>query len=148
MGFISEFKAFISRGSVVDLAVGVIIGGAFGGIVNALVNDIIMPPIGMLTSGVDFKDLFFALDGNSYPSLAAAKAVKPHPPALLMYGDFINTVINFLIIAFCIFLLIKAITKLMPKPVPPPAPPPGPTLDQQLLTQIRDLLSKGEVRIA
>jgi large conductance mechanosensitive channel len=142
MGFISEFKAFISRGSVVDLAVGVIIGGAFGGIVNALVNDVIMPPIGMLTSGVDFKDLFFALDGNRYPSLAAAKSVKPHPPALVMYGDFVNTVINFLIIAFCIFLLIKALSKLMPKPAPPP--PPGPTVEQQLLTQIRDLLAKGE----
>jgi large conductance mechanosensitive channel len=147
MAFISEFKAFISRGSVVDLAVGVIIGGAFGAIVTALVNDIIMPPIGMLTSGVDFKELFLALDGNSYPSLAAARAVKPHPPALLMYGDFINTIINFLIIAFCIFLLIKAITRLMPKPVPPP-PPTGPTLDQQLLTQIRDLLAKGEAPIA
>lgn len=143
MGFISEFKAFISRGSVVDLAVGVIIGGAFGGIVTALVNDIIMPPIGMLTSGVDFKELFVALDGKSYPSLAVARSVKPHPPALLMYGDFVNTVINFLIIAFCIFLLIKAITRLMPKPAPPPAPPAGPTLDQQLLTQIRDLLAKG-----
>jgi large conductance mechanosensitive channel len=148
MGFISEFKAFISRGNVVDLAVGVIIGGAFGGIVNGLVNDIIMPPIGMLTSGVDFKDLFIALDGNRYPSLAAAKAVKPHPPALLMYGDFVNTVINFLIIAFCIFLLIKALSKLMPKPVPPPAPPAGPTVDQQLLTQIRDLLAKGEKPLA
>jgi large conductance mechanosensitive channel len=141
MGFISDFKAFIMRGSVVDLAVGVIIGGAFGAIVTALVNDVIMPPIGMLTSGVDFKELFFALDGNSYPSLAAAKAVKPQPPALLMYGDFVNTVINFLIIAFCIFLLIKAISTIMPKPVPPP--PPGPTPDQQLLTEIRDLLAKG-----
>ena len=140
MKFIDEFKAFISRGSVIDLAVGVIIGGAFGAIVTALVNDILMPPIGMLTSGVDFKELFFALDGNHYPSLAAAKAVKPHPPALLMYGDFVNTVINFLIIAFCIFLLIKALATLMPKPVP--APPPGPTLDQQLLKQIRDLLAK------
>jgi len=142
MKFIDEFKAFISRGSVIDLAVGVIIGGAFGAIVTALVNDILMPPIGMLTSGVDFKELFFALDGNHYPSLAAAKAVKPHPPALLMYGDFVNTVINFLIIAFCIFLLIKALATLMPKPAPPPAPPVGPTLDQQLLTQIRDLLAK------
>ncbi|MGC2660760.1 MAG: large-conductance mechanosensitive channel protein MscL [Bryobacteraceae bacterium] len=142
MAFVSEFKAFISRGSVVDLAVGVIIGGAFGAIVTALVNDIIMPPIGMLTSGVDFKDLFVALDGNHYASLAAAKAAKPHPPALLMYGDFVNTILDFLIIAFCIFLLIKALSKLMPKPVPPP-PPPGPTLDQQLLVQIRDLLAKG-----
>lgn len=148
MGFISEFKAFISRGNVVDLAVGVIIGGAFGGIVNALVNDVIMPPIGMLTSGVDFKELFVALDGNRYPSLAAAKAVKPHPPALLMYGDFVNTVINFLIVAFCIFLLIKALSKLMPKPAPPPAPPAGPTVDQQLLMQIRDLLAKGEKPLA
>ena len=138
MGFIQDFKAFVMRGNVVDLAIGVIIGGAFGSIVTSLVNDVIMPPIGQLLSGVDVRDYFFALDGKSYASLAAAKAAHA---ATLNYGMFLNTVINFLIIAFVIFLVIRMISRLFPPP--PPPPPPGPTPTEQLLTEIRNLLAKG-----
>ena len=136
MGFFQDFRAFVARGNVVDLAVGVIIGGAFGGIVTALVNDILMPPIGLITGKVDFKDRYLPLDGNVYQTLAEAKKNT----SVIMYGDFINAVVNFVIIAFVIFLVIRAISKLMPKPVP--VPPPGPTPDQVLLTEIRDLLAK------
>ena len=135
MGFIQDFKAFVMRGNVVDLAVGVIIGGAFGGIVTALVNDVLMPPIGLLTGKVDFKERYLPLDGNTYQTLADAKKNT----SVIMYGDFINTVINFLIIAFVIFLVVKAVARLMPKPVPPPAP--EPSAEEKLLTQIRDLLA-------
>lgn len=133
--FISDFKAFIMRGNVVDLAVGVIIGGAFGGIVTSVVNDIIMPPIGKLTGGHDFSNHFIALDGNTYDTLAHAK----EHTAVIAYGSFANTIVNFLIVAFAIFLLVKAISKLYPKPAPPP--PPGPTPTEKLLTEIRDLLA-------
>ena len=136
MAFISDFKAFIMRGNVVDLAVGVIIGAAFGGIVTSLVNDIIMPPIGQLTGGHDFSNYFIALDGKNYPTLEDARKVKA---AVIAYGSFANTLINFLIVAFAIFLLVKAVSKLYPKPVPPP--PPGPTPSEKLLAEIRDLLA-------
>jgi large conductance mechanosensitive channel len=104
-----EFKAFAMRGNVIDLAVGVIIGSAFTGIVNSLVNDIIMPPIGMLLKGVDFKDLFISLDGVDYPSLAAAQEAGG---ATWNYGAFINNVLNFLIVAFVIFLVVRQINKI------------------------------------
>jgi large conductance mechanosensitive channel len=135
MGFFQDFKAFALRGNVLDLAIGVIIGGAFGSIVTSLVNDVIMPPIGQLLSGVDVRDYFFALDGKSYPSLTAAKAAHA---ATLNYGNFLNTVISFVIIALVIFVVIKQVSRLFP---PPPKPaPPGPTPTEQLLTEIRDLL--------
>jgi large conductance mechanosensitive channel len=142
MGLIKEFKEFAMRGNVVDLAVGVIIGAAFGGIVNSLVKDVIMPPIGVLSGGVDFKDKVFTLKEGVQPVVdAAGKVITPEIAAVtLNYGLFINAVINFLIIAFCIFLIIKAMNKAMPKP--PPPPPPGPTKEQQLLTEIRDALLK------
>lgn len=115
---LKDFKAFILRGNVLDLAVAVIIGAAFGGIVTSLVNDVIMPPIGLLLSGVDFKDLFIALNGKAYPTLAAAKtAAAP----VIAYGVFLNAIINFLIIAFVIFLVVKAASKLQ-KPAPIAAP--------------------------
>jgi large conductance mechanosensitive channel len=115
---IKEFKQFILRGNVIDLAVGIIIGGAFGKIISSLVEDIIMPPIGLLLGKVDFSSLFIALDGKIYASLSAAKdAGAP----TWNYGLFINTLINFLIISFAIFLLIKQINRLQ-KPAPP-APP-------------------------
>jgi large conductance mechanosensitive channel len=115
---IKEFKQFIMRGNVLDLAIGIIIGGAFGKIVSSLVDDIIMPPIGLLLGKVDFANLYLALDGNSYASLVAAKdAGAP----TLNYGLFINTIINFLIVAFAIFLLIKQINRLQ-KPTPVEAP--------------------------
>ena len=113
---IKEFKEFAMRGNVVDLAVGVIIGAAFGAVVNSAVNDIIMPPIGSVTGGVDFKDLFIPLDGGTYESLAAAKMAGA---PVIAYGNFLNTVINFLIVAFAIFLLVKQVNRLKG---PPPAP--------------------------
>lgn len=122
MSLLSEFKAFAMRGNVVDLAVGVIIGAAFGKIVSSLVNDIIMPPIGWILGGVNFSDLAIALDD-------AGKVV-------IKYGAFIQTMIDFLIIAMAIFLLVKAINKLQK---PKEAPPAGPT-QEELLVQIRDIL--------
>jgi large conductance mechanosensitive channel len=114
---LSEFKTFIMRGNVVDLAVGVIIGAAFGTIVTSLVNDILMPPIGRLLGGVDFKDLFISLSGQSFPTLAAAKAAGA---PTLNYGVFLNAIINFLIVAFAVFLLVRQVNRLFPKPAPAP----------------------------
>jgi len=112
---LQDFKAFILRGNVVDLAVGVIIGAAFGGIVTSLVNDVVMPPIGRLLGGVDFKDFFVSLSGQSFPTLAAAKAAGA---PTLNYGLFLNTVINFIIVAFAVFLLVQQVNRLFPKPAP------------------------------
>jgi large conductance mechanosensitive channel len=117
---LKEFKQFVMRGNVIDLAVGVIIGGAFGKIVTSLVNDIIMPPIGKLLGGVNFTDLFISLDGQKYAALAEAQAAGA---ATINYGVFISTIIDFLIVAFVIFLVIKAINRLYPKPEPAPAAP-------------------------
>jgi large conductance mechanosensitive channel len=111
---IKEFKQFIMRGNVLDLAVGIIIGGAFGKIISSLVDDIIMPPVGLLLGKVDFTNLFIALDGNSYASLAAAKTAGA---ATWNYGLFINTLINFIIVSFAIFLLIKQVNRFQ-KPAP------------------------------
>ena len=113
---LSEFKTFVMRGNVVDLAVGVIIGAAFGTIVTSLVNDVLMPPIGRLLGGVDFKDFFISLSGQSFPTLAAAKAAGA---PTLNYGVFLNALINFVIIAFAIFLLIQQVNRLFPKPAAP-----------------------------
>lgn len=107
-----EFKTFAMRGNVIDLAVGVVIGAAFTSIVNSLVNDVIMPPIGLILRGVDFKNLYISLDGTEYPSLAAAQEAGA---ATLNYGLFINNVINFLIIAFVIFLVVRQINRLKSK---------------------------------
>ena len=115
---LSAFKTFIMRGSVVDLAVGVIIGASFGAIVTSLVNDVLMPPIGRLLGGADFKDFFISLSGQSYPTLAAAKAAGA---PTLNYGLFLNAVINFLIVSFAIFLLIRQVNRLLPKPAAPAA---------------------------
>src|SRR5512132_2770700 len=111
---LKEFKEFAMRGNVLDLAIGVIIGAAFGTIVTSLVNDIIMPPIGLAMGGMDFKDLFISLNGQTYPSLAAAKTAGA---PVVAYGNFLNTVINFLIVAFAIFLLVKQVNRFK-KPVP------------------------------
>lgn len=119
MGMLKEFKEFAMRGSVLDLAIGVIIGAAFGAIVTSAVNDIIMPPIGMLTGRVDFKDLFVSLNGQNYPSLTAAKTAGA---PIIAYGLFLNNVINFLIIAFVIFLIVKQVNRLS-KPAAAPAAP-------------------------
>ena len=138
MGFVKEFKEFAMKGNVMDMAVGVIIGGAFGKIVSSLVDDVLMPIIGKLTGGVSFVDLFCTLGDGEYKTLAEAKEAGA---AVLAYGQFIQNIIDFLIIAFCIFLMIKAMNKLKreePKPEEPAAPA-GPT-QEELLTEIRDLL--------
>jgi len=130
MGFISEFKAFAMRGNVVDMAIGVVIGGAFGKIVGALVEKVFMPVIGVVTGGIDFS--------KAGAVLKAAEGTKP--AVELGYGAVIQAIIDFIIIAFVLFLVIKAMNKAMPKP--PAPPPPGPTADQKLLPEIRDLLAK------
>ena len=136
MGMISEFKDFIARGNVFDMAVGIIIGAAFTTIVNSMVGDLIMPVIGMLTSGVDFSDKFLALDGQAYANLAAAKAAGA---SVITYGIFVNAVFNFMIVSFVIFMLVKQVNKL--KKAPPAADAPVPE-DVQLLREIRDSLKK------
>jgi large conductance mechanosensitive channel len=110
-----DYKAFIMRGNVLDLAVAVIIGAAFGAIVTSMVNDIVMPPIGLLLGKVDFKDLFVSLNGQSYPTLAAAKAAAA---PVIAYGQFLNTVINFLIVAFVIFIVVKQVNRFQKAPAP------------------------------
>lgn len=133
---IQEFKEFIQRGNVVDLAVGVVIGVAFGKIVTSFVDDVLMPPVGKMLGGADFSNLFINLSGKDYPSVAAAKAAGA---ATLNYGIFFNNIINFVIVAFAVFLVVKAVNKMQKPAVPPP---PGPTAEQKLLTEIRDLLKK------
>jgi large conductance mechanosensitive channel len=113
---LKDFRAFLMRGNVVDLAVAVVIGGAFGAIVTSFVNDILMPPVGLLIGRVNFADLFVSLTGGSYPSLAAAKGAGA---ATLNYGTFLNTIINFVIIAIAVFLLVRQIDRLRAKPTPP-----------------------------
>ena len=116
-----EFRQFASRGNVIDLAVGVIIGAAFGKIVASLVADVIMPPIGLALGGVDFRNLYIALDGQTYATLAdAQKAAAP----TINYGIFLNTVFEFLIVAFVVFLIIRQMNRMMPPPVTAPADPP------------------------
>ncbi len=137
MKIAQEFREFISRGNVVDLAVGVIIGAAFGKIVNSLVNDIVMPPIGLLMKGINFSDLFICLNGERCATLAEAKA-KSVP--VIAYGNFLNTTIEFLIIAACVFALVKVVNKL--KRAEAAAPASEPPKSEVLLTEIRDLLKK------
>src|SRR5688572_11306439 len=139
MGMLSEFKAFAMRGNVVDLAVGVIIGAAFGKIVTALVSDVMMPVIGLATGGVSFADKNFVLKEG----VAAADGVAEVPATTLNYGTLIDAVVNFLIVAFCLFIVIKAMNSAKKKEAgaPPSAPPPPPR-QELLLEEIRDLLRK------
>ena len=133
MSFVTEFKEFISKGNVVDLAVGVIIGASFGKIITSLVNDIIMPPIGYLTGGVDFADKKWVL--------VSADTVNKVDEVAVRYGNFINTLLQFFIVAICIFALIKAINSLKRKQEEAPvAAPPMPSKEEALLTDIRDIL--------
>lgn len=132
---LQEFKAFALRGNVMDLAVGVIIGAAFGKIVASMTNDVIMPVIGLMLGKVDFSQLFINLSGADYATLQ--EAVDAGAP-VLKYGVFINSVLDFLILAFIIFMMVRAMNKL--KKAEPPPPPAGPTPDQVLLTEIRDAL--------
>ncbi|TAM61973.1 MAG: large-conductance mechanosensitive channel protein MscL [Rhodanobacter sp.] len=135
MSMLTEFKEFAMRGNVLDLAVGVVIGGAFGKIVTSLVNDVIMPPIGMLTGGMDFSQLKWVLK----PADASNPAHKVAEVAV-QYGMFVNTLIQFLIIAFAIFLMVKMINRLSRRQEAAPAEPAAPSADVVLLTEIRDLL--------
>lgn len=132
-----EFKDFISRGNVVDLAVGIIIGAAFTTIVNSLVNDIIMPPIGWIMGGIDFSSLFITLSEGDYKSL---KAAKDAGAATINYGVFLNSLINFLIVSFAVFMLVKQVNKLKKKEESKPFTPPTPPRSEVLLEEIRDLL--------
>ena len=122
--FMEEFKAFAMRGNVIDMAIGVVIGGAFGKITTSLVNDIFMPLLGLLTGGVNFGGLFYALDGNQYASIEAAAEAGV---GTLNYGVFLQNIVDFLLIAFCMFLVIKFMAK-MKKPEPAPAPAKAPRL--------------------
>jgi large conductance mechanosensitive channel len=135
---LKEFKEFAMRGNVIDLAVGIIIGGAFGKIVTSLVNDIVMPPVGLLMGNVDFSNLFFDLSMHGYPSLAAAQEAGA---PIVKYGVFINNILDFVIVAFAVFLLIRTLNRLKRKQeTAPPPPPPGPTVEEKLLMEIRDAL--------
>ena len=134
---LKEFREFISRGNVIDLAVGIVIGSAFTAIVKSLVNDVVMPPIGLILAGVDFSNLFVPLDGKTYESLASATEAGA---ATLNYGLFINAVISFLIVAFVVFLIVKSINNMKRKEEEKPAEPAVPPRNEVLLEEIRDLL--------
>ena len=144
MGFVKEFREFAVKGNVVDMAVGIIIGGAFGKIVTSFVNDVVMPPLGQAIGGVSFKDLFYAMDGKVYESLEAAQEAGA---AVVAYGNFLQNVLDFLVIALVIFMMIRGMNKLRKKfekqeeEAAPPAPP-EPSNEEKLLTEIRDLLKK------
>ena len=135
---LKEFKDFAMKGNMLDMAIGVIIGGAFGKIVSSLVSDVLMPPIGLLMGKVDFSSLFINLSGTPQPSLTAAKAAGT---PTLNYGVFLQVTFDFIIIAFVIFLLVKQINRFKKEMPPvPPAPPAGPTNEEKLLMEIRDAL--------
>jgi len=142
MAIVKEFKEFAMRGNVVDLAVGVIIGAAFGKIVDSVVNDLIMPLVGIVFKA-DFSNLYIPLSDKVPQGLALVDAKKLGP--VFAWGNFITVLLNFIILAFIVFLLIKGINSLKKKePAPAPAPDPGPTKEEVLLTEIRDLLAKGK----
>jgi len=136
MSVVKEFKEFAMKGNVIDLAVGVVIGAAFGKIVNSLVTDVMLPPLGLLTGGVDFSDIKIVLK--------AADVVKHTPAVTMNVGVFLNVVFQFIIVAFCIFLVVKGINSMKKKEEAAPAADPGPTNEEVLLTEIRDLLAKGK----
>ena len=133
---LKEFKEFAMKGNVVDMAIGVIIGGAFGKIVSSLVSDVLMPPLGLLMGKVDFSSLFVNLSGTPQPSLTAAKAAGA---PTINYGVFLQATFDFIILAFVIFLLVKQMNRFKKEAAPPP-PPPGPTNEEKLLMEIRDAL--------
>ncbi|MEM9233907.1 MAG: large conductance mechanosensitive channel protein MscL [Pseudomonadota bacterium] len=139
MGIINEFKEFAVKGNMVDMAVGIIIGGAFGTIVKSLVSDIIMPPIGYLAGGLDFSDLYYNPEGTVYESLDAAR--EAGAPAIA-YGLFINNLISFLIVAWAVFMLVKGMNSMKRKQEEAPEEAPAPPAEEVLLTEIRDLLKK------
>jgi large conductance mechanosensitive channel len=132
MKLVDEFKSFAMKGNVVDMAVGIIIGAAFGKIIASMVSDVLMPPLGLLIGGVNFTDLKFIMKA----------AVGENPAVTMNYGNFLQVVFDFLIVAFIVFLMIKAMNAAKKKEVAPPPPPPAPSKEELLLTEIRDLLKK------
>ncbi|MEZ5318930.1 MAG: large-conductance mechanosensitive channel protein MscL [Vicinamibacterales bacterium] len=141
---LKEFREFAMRGNVVDMAVGIIIGGAFGAIVSSFVGDVMMPALGLMLGGTDFSDLFLVLKEGAaapapYASLAAAKDAGA---VILAYGTFVNTIVNFVIVAFALFLLIRGMNAAKRKEEAAPAPPPAPSNEEKLLIEIRDLLAR------
>ena len=136
-GLLQEFREFAVKGNVMDLAVGVIIGGAFGKIVTSLVNDIIMPPLGAMTKGMDFTQKIIDLSGHNYQTLDEAKKAGV---AYIGYGSFFTNIIDFLIIAIVVFLMVQAVNRVRRAPEPVSAAPPAPTREEELLTEIRDAL--------
>lgn len=136
---LKDFKDFVAKGNVMDMAVGVIMGGAFGKIVSTFTDGVIMPPIGKMLGGVNFNDLFIDLSGKGYETLEAAK--KASAP-VITYGALINNVIDFLIVAFVLFVIIQQVNKMKAEAPPAPAAPPPPSPEQKLLGEIRDLLAK------
>lgn len=139
MGLIQEFREFAVKGNAIDLAVGVIVGGAFGKIVSSLVDDVIMPPIGLLLGGVDFANLFINLGPGEYPTLAAAKAAGA---PTLNYGNFLQSVVNFLIVVWVVFLMVRVINRMRRRQEEAAAAPPAPAEEVVLLREIRDALQK------
>ena len=138
MSVVKEFKEFAVKGNVIDLAVGVVIGAAFGKIVTSLVTDVMLPPLGLLTGGIDFSDMKFTIKDADVLAKKAAVTIN--------YGLFLNVLIQFIIVAFCIFMVVKAINAMKKRQEVPaaPAPDPVPTKEEVLLTEIRDLLAKGK----
>jgi len=144
MGMIKEFKDFINKGSVIDMAVGLILATYFGAIVKSLVNDIIMPPIGMALGGVDFSELKYVLKEEVVAVVEGDTILIPAVNEVaISYGVFINTIITFIIVAFAIFMVVKAYNNMKKKEEAKPAPPPAPSKEVELLTEIRDQLKKG-----
>ena len=146
MGLIAEFKTFIVKGNAVDLAVGIIIGAAFGALVTSLVNDVIMPPVGAIMGGVDFSSLSIQLQGERKAGerlINGMTAKKDLAPVVIAYGKFINAIIALMIQGFCIFLIVKAINRLKRQEAEAPSTPPAPSTEEKLLMEIRDLLAAG-----
>jgi large conductance mechanosensitive channel len=143
MSIFQEFKTFAMRGNAIDLAVGVVVGAAFTGIVNSLVKDVINPPLGMLLGGIDFSNFFFVMKGDA--TYATLKAAQDAGAVTLNYGLFVNAMINFMIVAFALFLVVRAINRLTaPSEPAAPAEPPPPPEDIVLLREIRDALKSGK----
>jgi large conductance mechanosensitive channel len=135
---LKEFREFALKGNMVDLAIGVIIGAAFGGLVQSIVNDLLMPIIGLVTGGIDFSQMYIQLSGAPAATLEEARKNG----ATIAYGNFITLAINFLIVAWVLFMVVKAMNRLKRQPPPAPAAPPAPTREEQLLGEIRDLLAR------
>lgn len=144
MGFIKEFKDFAMRGNLIDFAVGVVVGGAFGKVTSSFVDGIVMPVVGKLIGGQDFSELKFKIQDGSKAVLDASgnMVTKEVPEVFIKYGEFITTVIDFMAVAFAMFMVVKAMNRLKKKEAEAPAAPPAPTKEQVLLSEIRDLLKK------